>query len=326
MGNGMPYHLEKGPVFSVFEASKYQTPTSLLSILGKLREKTASGDWAHQIWELDPYDDPALNSGPWGNKALREFHMRTHWFGDEAVIDPNTGAVTGYTKQKPTDFDPATHRTTGWWHNYFGDVEAIMRETLTRACEIALGLDHGAVAPTDPSTVKRCWPIDFVITCPAAWFEGWLCWRKTGPNRAEGHVTVHIVAPAHLHPNDPLGRPLNLKHPRDGGVLDSPLSPPQKGGDKYVERPTTADGTYGMWVITHANHDMAIAQVDLADGFGNVVRAPLLTTSGSPIGQWPLPTYGLVYHGVPNAQGGSDVLCVQPAEADGGVLPAGRGN
>src|SRR5438874_2041687 len=147
MSNGMPYHLEKGPVFSVFEADKYQTKDKICEILAKLREKNAAGDYVNDICDLEPYSDPALNYGPYNTQELRRYHMNVHWFG----MTPNGTDAAGKLIYKPQDtgtFQWIANPTTGWWKNYFGDTEGIMRETLTRAAELALGLDHDQAIPT----------------------------------------------------------------------------------------------------------------------------------------------------------------------------------
>ena len=47
---------------------------------------------------------------------------------------------------------------TGYWHNYYGDVETIWRRTLIRACEVVLGLEHRQDWPATKET-PRCWPV-----------------------------------------------------------------------------------------------------------------------------------------------------------------------
>ncbi|HEY2811922.1 MAG TPA: hypothetical protein VGJ03_00520 [Acidimicrobiales bacterium] len=327
MSNGMPYHLEKGPVFSTFEAHKYQTKDVYCDILGQLRQKDATGNYAVDICDLLPYKDPALNYGPYNTQELRRYHMNVHWFGMLPTGQVANGRAT-YTPQTNGTFQWIDNPTTGWWRNYFGDVEGIMRETLTRAAEIALGLDHGeAIPPKSQRARLRCWPMEYVVTCPAAWFEGWLSWRKTGNGQRDGHVTINMVVPAHVQPNEPGPQDLDFQNPRDGGVLDSPLRPPQRGGNDYVAQPQAPTGPYGMWVITHWDHNMELAILNVYDADGNTVGSAATSNTPTPQGQWPLPSFGLVYHGMPDPTGsGNGIVCVQPAEADGGVLPLGRAN
>jgi hypothetical protein len=69
--------------------------------------------------------------------------------------------------------------------------------------------------------------------------------------------------------------------------------------------------------------------LDVYDPDGNRIdQTTAHTSSGTGQGQWPLPSFGLVYHGKagPATKQGNGIVCVQPAEADGGVLPAGRAN
>ena len=323
----MPYHLEKGPVFSVFEADKYQTKDKICEILAQLRAKNSVGEYTVDICDLEPYSDPALNYGPYNTQELRRYHMNVHWFGMTKVgVDPAGKAI--YQPQNGGNYQWINNPTTGWWKNYFGDVEGIMRETLTRAAEISLGLDHGEpIPPEGQRDGLRCWPIDYLVTCPAAWFEGWVTWRQSGTGPREGHVLVNMVVPAHVHPSEPIDTDLDFQNPRDGGVLDSPLVPPQRGGNDYRLDPTTTEGPYGMWVVTHWDHNMEPAILNVFDPDGNRIAAKNSTSDPTAVGTWPLPAFGLVYRGMPappNRQ--SALVCVQPAEADGGVLSHGRGN
>jgi hypothetical protein len=311
-------------MFSLFEADKYQTPAKLLELLGQLRERDAKGNYVHDLSDMDVQKDPELDHPPWPNYQWRRFHIAVDWYGARFLgTDPQGNFL--FEKQKVTDFDPIKRPTTGWWHNYFGDVEGIMRRVLTRACEVALGLSHGQPLPA-VTAITRCWPIDFTLSCPAAWFEGWVCWRKTGPGVKEGHVAIHLIMPAHLHPNSPDGNPMDFRHPRDGGVLYSPLAPPQKGGPDYLVEPSAPTGNYGMWVITHGAHDMEPALLRVANQPDGSMTPTVTTSMATGGGQMPLPSWGLAYRGLPAANGTPELVCVQPAEADGGVLPQGRGN
>ena len=55
----------------------------------------------------------------------------------------------------------------GFWINYWGDVEAIVRETFTRAVEVAFGLEHGQTMTTDELAdlrpPHRFWPISVFL-------------------------------------------------------------------------------------------------------------------------------------------------------------------
>jgi hypothetical protein len=322
----MPYHLEKGPVFSVFEADKYQTKDMYCDILTLLREKNTQGKSAVQIADLMPYSDSELDHGPYNDQEKRRYHMNVHWFGMTKTGTTTTGKAT-YDPQTNGSFQWVSNPTTGWWRNYFGDVEGIMRETLIRAAEIALGLDHDEPVPAPKDRARlRCWPMDYIVTCPVAWFEGWLMWRQTGEGERDGHVTINMAVPAHVEPIQP--DPLDINNPRDGGVLDSPLSPPQKGGADYRVSPLRPEGPYGMWVITHWDHDLVPAMLNVYDPDGNRVDGVSNTNSETGQGAWPFPSFGLVYRGMPDPHDAAKngIVCVQPAEADGGVLPTGRAN
>jgi hypothetical protein len=120
------------------------------------------------------------------------------------------------------------------------------------------------------------------------------------------------------------------------------LSPPNRSGPNfplYIEEPVSCAGRYGMWIVTARLHEEHPAVVGYRDGgyvselhplppgadpvehqfavFG--VRDQLDHTSiGTAIGVWLLPTLGFVW------KADDDIVTVQPCEADGGVLPAGR--
>ena len=119
---------------------------------------------------------------------------------------------------------------------------------------------------------------------------------------------MHILIPAH-----------------NSFVLTDPSA-----GRNAVVNPTDSNCANGMWVITHWDHDMEPAILNVYDPDGNRIENATATATNTPTGQgqWPLPSFGLVYRGKPGpaSHPGDGIVCVQPAEADGGVLPLGRGN
>src|SRR5262249_22179550 len=149
-------------------------------------------------------------------------------------------------------FTPST--TDRPFQNYEGDVEAIMRETFIRAIEVSLGLDNGE----DVNSATRFWPIEYFWKCPTAWVEGWVTWRQEVSG--EGHVTVHLLTPAHGHP-----------------VLSDP-----KAGAHPTINPTSSSDRFGMWVVTYDHHDKSIQMV----------------RDESEFAVWNFPTLGPVYTGV----------------------------
>src|SRR3954447_16321814 len=118
-GGGMPFHLEKGPTFSVLEDwAKKVGWQGMLKYLHALRAGAPTTSVG--------LDSQSLDVGPTPTYAERVAHVEADWFG----WSPRT------TTQP--QFDKATHPETGYWHNYYGDVETIWRRTLIRACEVVL--------------------------------------------------------------------------------------------------------------------------------------------------------------------------------------------
>ena len=206
---GMPYHLEKGPVLSVLEDVLRGPTAQVENILTRLR------DPAVPLAEVGGLDSTTLNAPPYPTTADRVAHIEKDWFG----------YVVGTQQQAP--FNPLTNPTTGFWENYWGDVAGIVRETLTRAVEVALGLDHDAEPPG-----TRHWPIELFWKCPNPWFEGWVTWRHEPAQPASGQVTVILATPG------------------NGAVV---LDDPRQGRTPSVG-PVAPTGNQGMWVVTHAGH------------------------------------------------------------------------
>ena len=221
----MPYYLEKGPPWSVVESVAGTSKRELYEQLLILRDKR------RPITDLKAFSSSTLNAGPDDTYPKRAGHFRRHWMG-------YTKGPKGWRKQpsyKQAKADavkkfgrPDVEPWTGWWTGYFGDVEGILRETFSRAIEIALGIDHDRDL-AQPSRAPRLWPITIVMKCPTPWFEGWVTWRKLGTN---GHVYVHLLIPNHYRAN----------------VLTSPLQ--GRNLPDFEIDPQKAVGDNGMWVIS----------------------------------------------------------------------------
>src|SRR5262245_52898822 len=117
MGITMPYHLEKGPTFSVLEANRYQTTARQKTTLTRLREQDATGKYVNAIPDLTEYHAAELDA--WATFEWRKMHMNTHWFGMVPGQGPRN--TTTYTPQAA--FDVNNPKSTGYWHNYHGNVE-----------------------------------------------------------------------------------------------------------------------------------------------------------------------------------------------------------
>jgi hypothetical protein len=282
----MPYQLEKGPYFSVTE-SVFDNLDLRIQVLVGLKTPAPIFDPD----ALPTLESTSLNTtrGPVRTHDARMKHENAEWYGKQPVPGG------GWAPQPP--FDPQHPKATGYWHNWYGDAEGIVRETFTRGIEVSLGLQDSPNA-ADPAWIRqhmtRTWPIEIVTRCPAPWFEGWVTWRGTG---ADGHVTVHINTPSHQHSN----------------LLKSPVRAPgyhtlEYADEEGINPALNPVGERGMWVISHKTHEL--------------VRQPYpgpLTTQNSPTGAaWTVPWFGgMVWSH-------DKIVAVQPSEPNGGVLAAGR--
>ena len=178
---------------------------------------------------------------------------------------------------------------TGFWASYQGDPEAILRATLERAIEVSLDLEPGGAA--DPCCLDRTWPIDLYWVCQGPVFQCWVLWRESDVG-AEGHVTVLITTPAAQ------GYPLTSKitRPVTGALpyTDADYScPPPKAARRNRQ---------GMWVLGHEDYDMTVRRSTTPTGMGQIEF---------PAVEW-------------RARDATTVVCVSPAEWEGGVLWGGR--
>ena len=128
MGSHMPYQLEKGPYFSVTESLLDDIDLRIHVLIG-IRSL------------LDSDDIPTLESnsldtsvGTVQTYSQRLQHQNKEWYG--RTPGP------GNTWQAQPGFVPASPTRTGFWHNWYGDAEGIVRETYARAIEVSLGIPH----------------------------------------------------------------------------------------------------------------------------------------------------------------------------------------
>jgi hypothetical protein len=294
MGGYMPYQLEKGPYFSVTESVFDDLDGRIHALIG-LRN------------HVNPDDMPTLESSSLntavGNVRTHDQrlkHQNHEWYGKQPLPNNRWADQPKFDEQYP--------KPTGFWHNWYGDAEGIVRETFVRAIEVSLGIPHDPKM-IDPVWIdqnkKRTWPIEIFTRCPAPWFEGWVTWRGKSP--AHGHVTVHLHTPSHENS-------LLLKSPvREPGYHtpeyrdeEDPVPPPSPPEDP--KPPLPSGGEHGMWVISHK--------------FQDLVKMPFigpLTTQTSPTGApWAVPWFGgMVWSH-------DKIVVVRPSEPNGGVLPDGR--
>ena len=242
---GMPYFFETGPTFEVLEDFANSSTNRLVDALIRLKA-------GESLPDIGALDSKTLDR-PGDTKTTRIAHVNQDWFGK---TQDKAGKWVAQAK-----FDPKAAVTTGYWRAWYGDAEGIVRMTLIRAAEVALGLRPDQ--PIERATVPpRHWPITFIWKCSQSWFEGWVAWQSR-PGSG-GHVTVIFATPANGHP-----------------VLTSPLAPPQRSLPEYVEPPSSTVGERGQWVITHASH---VAHHDI-------------TSRPTESGRWVYPNFGRVYEG-----------------------------
>ena len=281
MGGGMPYQLEKGPYFSIAEAVLSDIELRM-DILTSLRNGMTF-DSMPTLGAASLDQSPANAN----THAKRLRHQNKHWFGKRRDDKGN------FTLPQMA-FDIDSNPTTGYWYNWYGDAEEIMRQVFLRAIEVSLGIEPDATIPSDP---PRKWPIEVFWRCPAPWFEGWVTWREEDASPGSGHVTVHLHTPSH----------------QKSALLLSPIrNAPDDGRSDYRDRRipagphplTTSKLKRGMWVVAHEEQRQ---HLDFTRHL-----AP------SPKGRWQYPKLG------PLVESSGPVVVVQPNEADGGVLADGR--
>jgi hypothetical protein len=236
----MPFHVEVGPNWEVLE-DFCNDRDRLITALVRLN---AGAD----LVGLGLFSSKTLVGGPLSLRELED-HGRRDWFG----MRQDAGA---WHAQPP--FDPVTNPTTGYWRQWYGDADGIVRTTLRRAAEISLGLQPGE-DPERARTGDQHWPIKVMIKCTQPWFEGWVRW-----SRRPGVVVIIFAVPGNGHP-----------------LLTRPLSPPARSLPDYALDPTAYAGDEGLFVVTH-EHETT-----------HTVR----TTEPSRHGEWTLPRWGAVYEG-----------------------------
>jgi hypothetical protein len=326
---GMPYHLEKGGWLEVLEDYLNGAPGRSEKILALLRDPQI------RVSDTGFLQSPSLDKDPdYETVPKRVGHLRRDWFGyvgedlvpeepqdpfldqlqrrldAEDLGDLEFGGIPADECQWQNVLDfltaiaPHAHSlrnwpVTGFWVQYFGNVEEIVRQTLIRTIELSLGLEHGEDVPSGGP--RRVLPVELFWKCPQRWFEGWVTWRWD-ETHGTGQVTTIFATPGS-------GKPV-LQNPLDGrDAKASPSSLVTTAGQIPVGpgpssgRANPGQAAKGMWVVTHQHH---LEMPDLPDHFP------------SASGDWAIPEFGPTYVGL------CDVVCVEPSEQDGGVNPYGR--
>jgi hypothetical protein len=208
-----------------------------------------------------------IEAGPYSDTARLADHIDRDWFG---MTDDSTSGTSRY------------------WSYWRGDAQGIVRETIVRAIEVALGLDHGEDVP---STDRQRWHISLLTACGIRWFEGWISWRRVGADRDGGHVVVMLLTPTHGKPAEPT-------------LLRPTSSTAHSPGPPYAVNPVRAEGDQGLWAV------------------GTVLERRVDPEPAS--AQWVSPGTFPRPHLGPTYVGDGGIVTVAPPEAQGGVLPDGR--
>jgi hypothetical protein len=323
MGDGMPYHLEKGPLLCVFEKYLNGDRATMAATLEVVR-KSEREDTLEWIVSSPLWTDSAFGIGlaPTGD-AMRT-RLLEEWFGLEK--DTATG---NWREPVPA---PAT---TGYWIGYKGDVARIVRRAVLWALELAL-----AVGSETKTAHPEPWPIEIFWKCPAPWFEAWVVSRKV-PRTDTGLVSLVLVTPSHRGADvafSPIARsavatPNPATHPvpswqDDYEVLSfapgagSPTSEPHPVVT-FPRRPRVParERDYATWVVTHRNHHIPGQSKVPAEPSPEALRRLQQTNTFGPID---LLDFDLPIPQFTEWEGIDDIVIVAPSMAAGGIKHDGQ--
>jgi len=137
VGDGMPYHVEKGPTWQTFDDyfsddERIRHKLYVLASLWTQRRFTAFQDQFELPGRVLPGAQPFVG-------LVR--HANVDWFG-LPLNDPNhpeRSSSYGDWVACSTHNPP---QATGMWKTWCGNAEQIVRVTMIRAIEVSLGLDH----------------------------------------------------------------------------------------------------------------------------------------------------------------------------------------
>jgi hypothetical protein len=318
----MPYHLEKGPWICALEEhlNKAETPElqEFLRVVGDAEQyREFLRDYAQ---DDDLNGDPVFRT-----VDQRMAHLTDHWYGDvdgkphesfemwlrrtckelrlgELPEDASIEAVRElvhsacqhglleHLAEPPADGpdheEPRrTWPTTGWWRQYYGNVEEIVRVTLANAIAISLGLPQPDAKPTRRLHLEIFWK------CGQPWFEGWLTWTVPQKAPTSGQMTLIFATPG-------IGRNVLTEAASGGNVQPSPYRVLPEPADRGTEDRNRLAASRGMMVVTHQL---------------NLLLPPVPSTLPTTSGSWIIPAIGPSYAGV------GDVVPVEPSFENGGV-------
>jgi len=302
----MPYLLEKGPAMTYLEEFLNGDLVTMVGSLDALR--------------TNPNQSLFGLGGVFPDDVDLEHRLRTNWFGQQAT--KNAAGEWQYAPQPALDKDDP--RPTGYWIGYYGSVESILRETLIRAVEVSLGIEHLQPVPLRHGVLSppRRWPIEMFWKCSNPWYEGWVTWRRqrlggsvpvsgAGPQIETGQVTVVLASPGDN---------------RNRLIHDS-TAPPNPWGPDMVN-PARASTDQGMWVVSHRRHRPHVQQRTFVVKPGTPVNDVLVLARqryakvfGAPTAGpvWEFPQIGTLWAGSVTGAGKPEIVVVAPPYVDGGV-------
>jgi len=278
----MPYTLTRGPLLTLVENA--------------LNPHTAAERAERDALLVDLRQGTPLATLATGNsqsltgvaipRASLDVRLDEDWFGSGASAP--TGEPTGY------------------WVDYQGDVEAVLREGLIRTIEVSMGLAHDG----EPQAATRSWPVQVHWKCPNPYFEVWVSWRRHDAAAGAGQVDMLIATPPDktnrltTRPRFPPGPP--------AGVTPKPTP---------LAEPTEATTCQGMWLVAHEHHRLGVADERVAVPSGGRLafetdRERTGALVGLPEGEWLIPTPSTLWVDE------GPVVVVEPPSYAGGADPA----
>jgi hypothetical protein len=281
----MPYTLTRGPLLTLVENALNPHTAAERgerdALLGELRLGTPLAALVSATSQ--PLTGVAIPQAPLDDRLAKD------WFGSGAKGPP--GEPTGY------------------WVDYQGDVEGVLREGLIRTIEVSMGLTHGA----EPAAATRSWPVQVHWKCPNPYFEVWVSWRRHDDTAGGGQVDMLIATPPDkanrltTRPQFPPGPP--------AGVPAEPTP---------LAEPTAAAACQGMWLVAHEHHRLGVADERVAVPSGGRLavetdRARTGALIGLAAGEWLIPTPATLWVDE------GPVVVVEPPSYAGGADP-GRSN
>lgn len=208
---GMPFHLEKGHGLMALE-DLINNPAHR-AVLTVARDEMCEGTPMSDVFATVVSNAPTLAN--YGN-------------------NPHTAALGGLG---PFVADKWFGKP-GYWLDYTGDVDGVVRTTLLFALEAASGVECGTPLPEGPFDRR----VELLWHCGQRWFEAWVGWND--PSDA---VSVLFATPPHAF-GEVISSVLNAGPGQATSITASGADPNRDmiliTEDAHVERPTIG---LGFW-------------------------------------------------------------------------------